>query len=175
MEENSTVTVNRVAMKWGFIVGLISVALTIVIDLVGLTGNQVIQWVGLLIFGVIVFIAHREFKNDGDGYMTYGQGLGLGTLMAVVSSGISSVFTFVYVLYIDSSIIDVAREKAISDMESSGSNDAEIEQAMVYVEQFTSPLWITIISLVVGVFLGFIISLIISAITQKKSPENELI
>ncbi len=169
VEESSTV--KSVSKKWGIINGLLSIAFFIIIDISGLAGNQSVSYIGYLIFGVIVYLAHKEFKSEGDGYMSYGQGLGIGTLTMVISSIISSAFFFIYVSFLSNTFVEAIKEKSIMDMEDRGMSDAEIEQAMEFTEVFMSPAGMSIMGLVFAVFFGFIISLVISAITKNQSPE----
>ena len=137
--------------------------------------NQSLSYVSYLILAIIIYLAHKAFKDDGDGHMSYGQGLGIGTLVSLVSSVISGVFVFIYVSYINTSyiqqVLDITREQ----MEEQGQSDAQIEQGMGVVEVMMTPVIMPIIGLVATVFFGFIISLIVSAITQNKRQENELV
>lgn len=171
MEEATQPTIKSTAIKWGLINGLISIIFFVVVDFAGQAGNQSLSWVGGIIFLVLLVFAHREFKNDGDGYMSFGQGLGLGTLIAVVSSAISSVFTFIYVSFINTNFIDTIRERSIADMEESGQSQAQIDQAMPFVEMFTSPAALLIMGILMGVLFGFIISLVVTIFTKNQDPE----
>ena len=171
MEEATQPTIKSTAVKWGVINGLISIIFFVVVDFAGQAGNQAVSWLGGVIFLVLVILAHREFKNEGDGFMSFGQGLGLGTLIAVISSIISSVFTFIYVSFINTNFIDAIREKSIADMEESGQSQAQIDQAMPFVEMFTSPAAMLIIGILFGVFFGFIISLLVTIFTKNQDPE----
>lgn len=173
MEETKDVSVRSVSIKYGVISGLIGIILFIVTDFAGLAGNQALQWVGVPILAAIVFLAHKEFVRDGDGFMSYGQGLGIGTLLSLVSSVLSSVFTFIYTSYVNPAFIEAIREKAEMDMEEQGMSDAQIEQAMQFTESFTSPMALMIFGIIGGVFFGFLISLIVAAITKVSRPEFE--
>ena len=130
MEEATHPTVKSTAVKWGMINGLISIIFFVVVDFAGQAGNQALSWIGGVIFLALLVFAHREFKNDGDGYMSFGQGLGIGTLIAVVSSILSSVFTFIYVSFINTNFTEALREKSIADMEASGQSQAQIDQGI---------------------------------------------
>ncbi|MFK7953231.1 MAG: DUF4199 domain-containing protein [Ekhidna sp.] len=172
MEESSNTTVKSVAMKWGVINGLLAIVLLLIIDFAGLIGNQAVGWIGYVVFLVLLILAHKQFKEEGDGYMSYGQGLGIGTLAMVISSVISSTFFFIYISFINSEFVDFIKEKSIMDMENQGMSDAEIEQAMGFSESFMSPVALTIFGLLGAIFFGFIISLIVSAITKNTQPEE---
>ena len=87
MEEKSDVSKRSVAIKWGAISGLLAIIIFVIQDFTGLAGNQSYSWIVMVIslaIGVTILImAQKEFINGGDGYMTYGEGLGIGTLMAL--------------------------------------------------------------------------------------------
>lgn len=170
MEENS-VSVKSVSMKWGLIHGLISIILFVIIDLIGMAGNQGLQWLGLPVFIAIMVLAHREFKNDGDGYMSYGQGLGIGTLLSVVAGIISSAFTYIYITYINTDYLSGIKEMQIMQLESQGMSDSEIEQTMEMTKMFFTPEAMAGFGIFFGILFGFIFALIITAFTKKPKPE----
>ncbi len=174
MEESNT-SVKSISIKYGLISGLVGITFFVVINLVGLGMNQGVSWIGYLIMGAIIYLGHKAFKEEGDGYMSYGQGLGIGTLISFISSIISSAFFFVYISYINQGyvqkILDMTREK----MEEQGNSDTQVDQAMEMTEKFMSPGMMVAFGVLGTVFFGFIISLIVSAITQNKQPESELI
>lgn len=170
MEENKS-SVKGTSIKWGAIHGLISIIFFVVIDMLGLTGNQGLQWSGAIIFVIMVFLAHKEFKSEGDGYMSYGQGLGIGTFIAVVAGMISTLFTYIYVSFINTAFINNMKEQQIMQMENQGMSDSEIDQAMRFSEGIMTPMGISLIGLVMGIFFGFIIALILSIFTKKSRPE----
>ncbi|MEQ8580674.1 MAG: DUF4199 domain-containing protein [Marinoscillum sp.] len=173
MEETKNISIKSVAIKYGLISGLIGIIFFLVIDFAGLSGNQSVSWIGILFTAVIMYFAQKEFIKEGDGYMNYGEGLGLGTLMSLVSAVISSIFTYIYVSFVNPQFIENIRQAQVIAMEEEGMSDAQIEQAMKISENFTGPTGLLIFGLIGGVFVGFLISLIISAITKKSRPEFE--
>jgi phosphatidylglycerophosphatase A len=177
MEENSDVSKKSVVLKWGAISGLLSIIFFVVQDVAGIAGDQTYSWIVMLIgiaIGVTVLVmAHREFINGGDGYMNYAEGLGIGTLMAVVSSIISSVFTYIYISFINTSYLDIIKEAQIMEMEKQGLTDVQIEQGMKMASMFTTPTGVAVMGILGGIFMGFIGALIVSAFTKKSRPEFE--
>ncbi len=169
MEENNNPGVKSIALKYGAINGLLGIIFLIIFDL--LADNQSIQWIGIVVFLVLLILAHREFKKEGDGYMSYGQGLGIGTLAAVISGVVSNLFFCIYVKFINIDFIEAIKEKTIQGMEEGGMGDAEIDQAMELMGIILSPVVMAITGFIVGVFIGFLISLIVSAFTKNQRPE----
>ena len=171
MEENS-VTTKQIALKYGLISGLIGIVYFVIINLIDQGMNQSLSSVGFLILAVIIYLAHKAFKDEGDSHMSYGQGLGVGTLLSLVSSTIIGIFTFIYVSYINPEYIQQVLDLKRGDMEDQGLGDA---QSMAIEKMVSSPVIMSIMGILTTVFVGFIISLIVSAITQNKRPENDLI
>ncbi len=173
-EENEKIAVKDVAVKWGLIMGIISIVLFLAIYFGGLLGASWPGWISAVVMAGIIYMAHKEFKELGDGYMSYGKGLGIGTLTSVISSAVSSIFTYVYVKFINSDytteLLDITRYK----MEDEGQSDEQIDMAMGIVEKFMTPEAMLGMGLFMGVLFGFIISLIVSAITKNNDPSLEV-
>jgi tetrahydromethanopterin S-methyltransferase subunit G len=170
MEENEEGYIpspRKIGIKYGLITGVISIILFIALDFAGQSNNQSLQWIGIAITAVIIFLAQQEFKKEGDGFMSYGQALGVGTWLVLISAVLSSVFTYIYITAINTNYMDNVKEQQIMELEERGMSDAQIEQAL----NFTTPEIILVFGLVGGFIFGFIIALIISAITKKSRPE----
>lgn len=171
MEEQAQVTTKSVGIKYGLIAALISIILFILIDFLGMVGQSWTQWVGILITAVIIFLAHKEFKSEGDDFMSYGQGVGIGVWIGLISSVLGSVFTYIYVKFINPGYMDFIREQQIMGMEERGMSDAEIEQAMKMAESFSGPEAILIFGIIFGFIFTLIAALIVSAVTKNSRPE----
>jgi hypothetical protein len=171
----STVTTRSVGVRYGIIGGLVSIAYFLVLTTAGVDMSQGIgRWAGMIITIVIVYLAHKYFKDNGDGFMSFGQGVGIGFWCGLVSAAISSIFTLIYATLIDPSFISTIREKAIADMEAKGQTQADIDRAMPFVDMFMSPLAITLMGLFFGILITIVVALIIGIFTQKPQPEQSI-
>jgi hypothetical protein len=172
---NPTITTRAVGIRYGIIGGLISIVYFLVLTTAGIDMSQGIgRWAGMIITLVIVFLAHKYFKDNGDGFMSYGQGVGIGFWIGLISAAISSVFTYIYAKFIDPSFITTIREKAIADMEAQGQPQSQIDAAMPWVEKFTSAEMIFFLGLFFGVLITVVVALVISIFTQKPQPEQSI-
>ncbi len=173
-EKNEQVTVMQVAVKWGLILGIISIVLFLAIYFGGLLGASWPSWIGAIFSAAIIFLAHKEFKDLGDGYMSYGKGLGIGTLTSAISGAVSSIFSYVYIKFINTDytteLLDITRFK----LEDEGQGDEQIDMAMEMMEKFMSPEIMFAMGLFMAIFFGFIISLIVSAVTKNNDPSLEV-
>lgn len=170
IEENDGPTVKSISIKWGLIGGFIGIIFFVILDFAGMSFSSV-RWVGLVIPFVLMYLAHREFKNEGDGYLSYGQGLGIGTLYSLVGSIVQSIFTYIYVSFVNTNYISQAREYTIMQWEEQGMSQDQIDQATPFMETMNSPMAMLIMGIIMGVFVGFIIALIVSIFTKNQAPE----
>jgi hypothetical protein len=173
-EQVEKVTTRSAGVRYGVISGAIGIALFVIMTILSISMTEGPgRWVGLLITGVLIYFAHKYYKDNGDGYMTIGQGTGIGFWLALVSTAISSVFSYIYMKFIDASFIENAMDEARRKMEEEGNlSDEQIEQAMSITEKFMTPEIMLGTGLLFGTIIVVIIALIISLITQKKNPEE---
>jgi Protein of unknown function (DUF4199) len=164
--ENKTTT-TRTALKWGVIIGVISILYSTAIMVSGQIGNQALTYPVYLIIGIGLYLAMNDFKKENQGFMSYAQGLGVGTLMSAISGLISSFFSMAYMKFIDPTITDQIMKKAVEDMEKKGIPDEQIDQAMEMSKMFMSPGAMFVMGLLGSILIGFILSLIIAAIVKK--------
>ena len=173
-DEEDRITVGEVARKWGLYVGLIGIVYGLIQQFAGLATSNVANYLGSVILIAGVVLAHKEFKRDGNGFMSFKQGFGIGSLITIYSSLISVVFTYVYIKFVDDSMMTMIKEQQIEQMENRGMSEAEIEQAMEFTSSFMTPEVTMVFALIGSIVIGIILSLIISAITKNEDPSVEI-
>lgn len=165
---------NAIALRYGIIAGIISIIYSLILNITDLAfTNKSLSWISFIILVAAIVLAMREFKRQNSGYMSYGQGLGIGTLVSVVSSILGGIFTYIYVKFVDTGYIEKMRSMQIADMEAREMNDEQIDQAMSMSEKMMTPEMIVVFAIIGGLVFGFILSLIIAAIMKKTRPEFE--
>ncbi len=170
MEENLNEpksSVWSIGLKFGVILAVVNICFMLVRTILGDNpyGNDWKNWLGAVFTIVIVVLAHKNFKDNGDGYMSYGQGLGLSMVVILVSIVIGGVFSFVYNM-IDPTVMENAFKIMAEEMEAKGQNEEQVAMAMEWTKKL---FWV--FYFVGGIFMGFIIGLIVSIFTQKSNPE----
>jgi len=172
--EGGEATVKSVSIKWGVILGIISIAVFILGVMGDLTTEQWWGWLGAIPLIIVMVLAHKEFKNEGNGYMSYSQGLGIGIFLSVVSGLVSGLFQLLYTTVIDPDFASKIMEKMEDQWAEQGLTDSQIDTARGFVENFQNPVVGFFIGLVAAAFFGFIIALIVSAITKNSNPEMDV-
>lgn len=172
MEEK--VSVNQIGLRYGLIIGLVLIVYSLILNLAGLAANRALGSVSYAILLVGIILGHNAFKKGGDGFMTVGQGLGIGMLISLIGGVLSGVFAFIYIKFVDNSIIQTIRDQSMEKMQQRGMSDEQIDQAMKISDKFTSPLMIMIFAIIFLLIAGFILSLIVSLFTKKSNPQVQI-
>lgn len=170
-EETSTVTTRSVGIRYGLIAAVVGIAIMVTFSTLKIDSSGPIGWSTYLVYAGLVFLAHKYFKENGDGFMSIGQGIGTGFWMGLISSLISAPFTFIYLKFIDSGMIEMAMEKQREGMAAQGMDEATIDQTMEMSSAFMSPAIFAGAGFIGGIILFTIIAVIVSLFTQKKNPE----
>ena len=165
--ENSP-SVMAVGLRYGAIMAAVSIIYMLVLVAIGSTpfaDDWINKGISILVTIGVIVLGHKYFKDNGDGYMSYGQGFGIAFLAILVSTIISMVFSYIYINFIDQSVFDAVWEKASADMEEKGQNQEAIDMAMEWGRKL---FWV--FYLIGGIFGGAIVALIVTIFTQKKRP-----
>ena len=163
----------KFSMNYGAILGVVFIILSVLFYLAGMHGTDS-QWTQWLYYAIMIGMIIYSIKVYRDAYLGgaigFGHALGTGVLVVLFGSLIYAVYTYVFLAFIDASIIDQIVTTAEEDMINKGMSDEEIEQAMSFSRRFmTSPSLISFFMMISFVFFGFIFSLIIS-LFMKKDP-----
>ncbi len=176
MENTTTpaVTPAAVAIRYGLLVGIITVIYSLILMATGLEQKPVLGFVtfGIMIVGIV--LAHKYFKLNNGGFMSYGQGLGIATIMGAVIGTLSSIFRYIYVNFVDAEYTQRTLEAARTKLETDGLSDERIEQTMAITAKMMPNGPISIVwGILATAFFGFLLALIISAFTKNNRPEFE--
>jgi lysylphosphatidylglycerol synthetase-like protein (DUF2156 family) len=169
-QQDQKATVRGIGLKYGGISALVSILFFLVLVLAGANAfDNTWNWIGLIFSIVILVLAHRAFKADGDGFMSYGQGVGIGFWVALVATVIGGLFTYVYAVIIDPSTMNAFYEAQQMQMEERNMPQEQIDMAQEWTRKLFWPMYAFF-----GVFFGVLVALIVTIFTQKKNPEPTL-
>lgn len=173
MEESATpaVTTRSVGVKYGLISAAVSIVMFLGLALSGMNPfDNTMNWIGAAISILIIVLAHREFKANGDGFMSYGQGFNIGFWMLLVGIVVGGGFTYIYTNFIDTSVMENFYRLQAEKMQEQGMPDEQIEVAQEWTRKL---FWVFYV--VFGFIFGLIIPAIVSIFTQKKNPQADTI
>ena len=173
MEDQQKPT-NKIALNYGFYLGLASILISVVMYALGKQHEQ--DWkTGVLSFAImatIIVLGIKKYKESNGGFMTLSQGLKTGIGIALIGGVISIVYTLIFITFIEPDSLEkgmeIARQKMLDNPNLS---EEQVDAQMEMAKKFSGPGIIAAAGMLWTLFLGFVISLIASAIMQKK--ENE--
>lgn len=172
----STASSSLIALKYGFISGLLSFLFSTIVSVMGWAESfqESIGWISsiwtLLLSVTITLLCAREFREQNEGYIGYGQGLGLSTLLGAISGLVGGGFNYVYIEFIDNSVIQRQLDLALAKMEDQGLSGSVLRNAEDLMRLLSHP-GIQFVSLVISsIVFGFFVGLIVSAIVKREKP-----
>jgi hypothetical protein len=169
----STLTTRSVGIRYGAISGVIGIIIFILLNVSGVDITKPYWgWIGYAITAVILFLAHGYYKSNGDGYMNYGQGIGIAFWQGLIGGAISHVFSYIYVKFVDTAFIDAIKDAQVAAMAEKGMSEEQIEQAAKISEMFMNPEVMMSMGFVFAIISAVIIGLILTIFTQKARPET---
>ncbi|KQS33154.1 DUF4199 domain-containing protein [Dyadobacter sp. Leaf189] len=171
MEEKTSTA--RVALKYGVLASVVIMIYTTIINVAGLGQNKLLSSLSFVFMIVAIVLAMKNFREQNKGFMSYGEGLGVGSLLSAVMGLLSSAFTMFYIQFIDKTMLTQSMDQVREDMERKGMDDAQIDQAMELSQKFMSPGIVFVMGVLGYVVTGFIISLIVAAIIRRDKPVFE--
>jgi len=161
MAEATTVAVSTrsVGLRYGLIMAVISIPYFVILRVADVDMTSGIgKWLSSIFYIGVIYLAHKYFKENGDSFMSYGQGMGITFWLSLVCSVIYSVFFYVYIKFVDSSFVQVIK-------------DRQIDQALKITGAFMTPEVMFGFGIFFGILFILLIGLIVTIFTQKKNPE----
>jgi hypothetical protein len=165
-----TVSSARTALKYGAITGVAVIVYSTVINIIGMAQNRLLTSLAFLILVVGIILALKDYRQQNTGFISYGEGLGTGMLIAAIVGLLASFFTLFYIEFIDNSLLQESLDLMRAELENKGKSETEIEQAMVFAQKFMSPGFMFLMGIFSYLITGFIISLIVAAVMRKEKP-----
>ena len=168
MEEKST-SPFKAGLTNGIILGLALIIYSVLLYVLDLNLNKYLGWVSYIIMiAIIIYATNAYRKNTLNGNMSYGQALGLATIIIVFGALLSSIYEYIFITIIDPGYMDKVLAAAEEQLLQQGLSDDQIEMGLSVQRKMMQPFVVSILNFFGTVFIGFIISLITSAFLKKE-------
>ena len=174
METNTTpVTTTSVGLRYGLLTGLVSIIISFGL-FVAHQESSPLRYASFAVLIAGLVLAMQNFKQNNQGFMSFGQGVGIGAVLSAVVGVLSGIFSYVYMSFIDPEVVGRMTEKIRADMEARGGmTDEQIDQAMAMSAKFMNGPFTLVAALLGTVLIGVILAMIISAFIKNAQPEFE--
>jgi len=136
-----------------------------------LATGQYFQWVGFILMFVILWLGIKAVREESEGkYLTYGKGVGTGTLISLYSGLMSSVYTYIHFKFVNPEFADYQLALIRTKWAAQGLSDAQMETAERFTRIMMGPGVQACLAPIFVVLFGLILSLIISAFLKRNPP-----
>lgn len=136
-----------------------------------LATGQYFNWLMLPVVIAIYWFALKTVRDERPNQtISYGQAVGAGAVISLISSALSAVYSFIHVAFINTSFVDYQIEVLRSKWVEQGLSDTQMEQAEKMTRMMMGPLPSSLVALVMGFIFGLIIVLILAAFVKRPAP-----
>lgn len=161
-------TMFQTTLTWGLITGFAGVVYTLILYFSDMMMNKGLSYVGIIISIIGIYLGTKAYRDQSlGGYISYGKALGTGVMISLFAAIISVVFMILLYTVIDTELVDKMMSMANEKNIERGLSEEQAQQAMEMGKKFFIP-FAVIGGLFFSVLVGFIISLITSAILKKE-------
>ncbi len=167
--ENQTTSAKSIMLNYGLYLGLASILIQLIIYVSGMTYEQ--PWwagvVGFVVSIILVFLGTKSFRSNNNGLLSFGEGLKVGIGISLISAIIGVIYNQIFVNFIEPDFMENSMEVARQQMAEQNLTSEQIDAALQISEGFSSPVATIGLTLIGGLFVGFIISLFTTLILKK--------
>jgi hypothetical protein len=168
--EIKKVSPSQPALKWALIGLVTSIVITYAFQFLNVDPNSPVKYLNFLPFIAFLFLTQKEYKDQLDGYMTFGEGFLSGFLYAVFIGVLSAIFTYVYYAILSPEMVDKILVASQTKMTEQGLSQEQIDKAMEISRKYFA-VFGAVGALFGSAILGAIVALIGAAIFKKeRSP-----
>ncbi|MBN2616610.1 MAG: DUF4199 domain-containing protein [Bacteroidales bacterium] len=168
MENKSTFTP---ALQFGLLTGLGMIVYSLIMYLLGVNYKSTWNLLNYLIILVGIFWGMVSIRDRYlDNVMPYGKAFGVGFWIVLFAVLLSSIYSFIFLKYIDPSVLENAMSEAQDKILAANPNisDADLDKAMSMARKFATPAFSAITGFVWNVIVGTVLSLIIAIFAKRE-------
>ncbi len=172
METNSRTVFNN-SLIYGLITAAISIVFAVFAYILDIPQQSPIMYFSfvILLAGMIYGTVQYRNKYSG-GYISFGKAFISGFLIVIIAAVISSIYSYIFLTFIDPSyldkIVEQAMEKAEKSMMDKGLTDEQMEPGLAMTRKFLSPGIMSFFVVIYSALIGAIFALISAAIIKKE-------
>lgn len=171
MEENQPQT-GKIGFTFGLLLGGVSVIFGLMLYTADMHYERgwAINLINFLIMAAVIVLAISQFKKANGGFISLGEAMKVGLATAIIAAIVGIIWQSIFVNFIEpefmNNIFEMEKSKMIE--QNPTMTDEQIEQGEGMIRFFTKPSIMVVMSLVVSLFFGSLISLVTGLIVKKQ-------
>jgi hypothetical protein len=163
----TTISSTRPAVKWGLFYTIVAIIITYLFQILNVDITSSAKYISYIPFIAFLLLAQKEYKDQLDGYLTFGEGFLTGFKYSVITGVLGALFTYIYFTLLSPQVYQTLLDGAKAKMESQGNvTDDQMDMAL----KIMSPGIICAFAVIGSLIFGSIVSLIGAAIFKKDKP-----
>ena len=169
------VSIWKNSVNYGLIAGVLMIAFSLILWLLGMMENKVLGYINYLILAFIMFLAATNWRDKfNGGWMSYGEAFKTGFYVTLIAAVLLIIYNYVFFNFIDPEFLAGQLLKAEDAILEANPNisDADLDNAMELSAKFTSPGMIAIFGLIFTLIFGTILSAIVAIFSKKVNPAD---
>lgn len=172
--ETKQLSTGQAALMYGIILGVISVAFSIILYVMDLAyeRNWATTVVSVLMIVILIAIGIYQYKISNNGLITLSQALKVGIGVALIGGIFGLIYLAVLTNFIEPNFWDTTFERAKPEMlaQNPKMTPAQVDEIIAMQKKFAWMTYPTI--LVFNLFIGFVVALITGLIVKKSEDTN---
>jgi uncharacterized protein DUF4199 len=158
----------------GIYLGVALIAYSLLMFVLDVDRESSVTYISYVVLAGGLFWSVVSFRDKHcNGILDYKGAFSAGFYTGLFASVLTGIFTYIYVQYIDTGLIQEILLKTEEGMLEGNPNmsDDQIDQALYYTEMFTSPVMMGVWGFVMNVIVSAIFSLIIAIFAKRENTE----
>ena len=167
-----------ITLNYALILTACQVVFSLLLFILGFEGEKIaqlqkLQWLSLLYTVPIMWLGIKAVREASpDKSLSYGRGVGTGTLIMLYSGVLSGIYRFIHLKFINPNFAEYQMDFLRRQWAEKGLSDAQIEGAEKFTRAMMGPVFQAVVTPIGSVIFGVILALIL-AIFLKRAPANE--
>lgn len=120
-----TVSIWPTVWKWTLILAAFKSVYSLILWMTGLISASGVSVLGLVVSIVLVVLGLRNFRTLNNGYMTFGQGFGIGYVASVLSAAVGSAVQAVYLATLGADALAAQTEAVLAQFRANPGMDRQ--------------------------------------------------
>lgn len=173
--ENVQASAKKIMINYGLLLGVISILLSVVTYTIGSNMFQPhwsLQLFGFILLIIILASGIKQFKKVNQGYLKLGQAIKTGMGIVAISGLLGVIYFVIFTNFIEPTYfeqyIDFQREAALEN--NTNATVEQIEAGLEMSKPFMNTGFFAGVQFILGLFFGFIISLITGLVMKNENP-----
>lgn len=167
-------------LTYGAISAIASAIFSLVMFFLGfqtekLQTGQHVQWLGLIVFGVILFLGMRDVReNKPNKAISYGQALGAAFMISLFAGIFSAVYNYIHLSFINTNYAQYMADFMRTNLEAQNVPSEQVDAIVAAQGKMMSPAIQSGLMVIMTPIMGTIFGLILAIFVKKAAPADPI-